>query len=423
MKRLERDGLIVRCALLPAPREEAEPCERQGPYGGLMGLALVALLLIVHLRPEGRPDRLRRPCDAGVSETLGTLEAPAPPGFLAAPCGHRRAPGLLLSCGGGGSACALVATGDPETRSADGARSWAGRAQGASGRALRARRAGGVASGAGLPGAPERGDAGLHQQRMGGEDAGIGGAGYGRCDGLETRCDDSGVAPVRLAAEGRAGGTARAWRRLEGRPAPQEVAAERGVLLLQPGPHGRDRVLEGPGQAVGAPDGVAAHAATVGDARCEGAPRGALWRERRQRVALGQPQGAWACGSRGGVCGPARCAGVARPRQRQRIARQEDEKVLRAQGRDHGPLGACEADGHGVAVAPRPQRGAPRRNGLRGVRELQALTFGGARSLETQSLCGTCPVDANQGRQGVVGRLGQASAPSVCEGGAKEPAR
>jgi hypothetical protein len=39
-------------------------------------------------------------------------------------------------------------------------------------------------------------------------------------------------------------------RRLEGRPAPQAVAAERGGFVLQPVPHVRARGLEGPGQAV-----------------------------------------------------------------------------------------------------------------------------------------------------------------------------
>src|SRR5262245_54079776 len=107
MQRLERDGLIVRCALLPAPREDADPCERQCPDGGLMGLALIALLLGVHVRPEGMPDRLRRPFDACLPEELGTLEAPAPPGFLAAPFGPRRDPVLFLEFGGGGLACAL----------------------------------------------------------------------------------------------------------------------------------------------------------------------------------------------------------------------------------------------------------------------------------------------------------------------------
>src|SRR5215510_8845729 len=126
MKRLEIDGPIVRRALLPAPIQDADPSERQRSYGSLMGLALVALLLVVHLRPEGMPDRLRRPFDERLPEALGTLEAPAHPGFLAAPFGHRREPGLLLEFGGGGIAFALVAKGDQETRSEDGARSWEG---------------------------------------------------------------------------------------------------------------------------------------------------------------------------------------------------------------------------------------------------------------------------------------------------------
>src|SRR5262249_53078967 len=124
--RLEIDGLIVRCTRLPAPIEDADPFERQGPYGGLMGLALVALPLVVHLRPEGMPDRLRRPFDERLPQELGTLAAPGPPSFLAAPFGHRRDPGIFLEFGGGGIAFALFAKGDQETRSEDGARSWEG---------------------------------------------------------------------------------------------------------------------------------------------------------------------------------------------------------------------------------------------------------------------------------------------------------
>lgn len=74
--------------------------------------ALVALLLVVHLRPEGMPDRLRRPFDARLPEALGTLEAPVHPGRLAAPFGSWRDPGIFLECGGGGIAFALCAEGD-----------------------------------------------------------------------------------------------------------------------------------------------------------------------------------------------------------------------------------------------------------------------------------------------------------------------
>src|SRR4030095_917254 len=126
IQRLERDGLIVRCALLPAPREDADPCEGQGPYGGLMGLALVALLLGVHLCPEGMPDRLRRPCDKRLPEELWTLEAPVHPRLLAAPFGHRGDPGIFLAFGSGGIAFALFAKGDAQSGGADGAPSSRG---------------------------------------------------------------------------------------------------------------------------------------------------------------------------------------------------------------------------------------------------------------------------------------------------------
>src|SRR5262249_5038032 len=122
MQRLEIDGLIVRCALLPASIEDADPFERQCPDGGLMGLALVALLLVVDLRPEGMPDRLRRPCDERLPEELGTLEAPVPPGFLAAAFGHRRDPGIFLQFCRGSIPCALFAKGDQEGGSENGTR-------------------------------------------------------------------------------------------------------------------------------------------------------------------------------------------------------------------------------------------------------------------------------------------------------------
>jgi len=224
---------------------------------------------------------------------------------------------------------------------------------------------------------------------------------------------------VRRTEAGCEGGTARAWRRLAGRPATQDVAAARGVLLLQPVPHVRESVREGPGQAVGDPHGVADHAATVGDELGEGAPRGALRLERLQRVALGAPPCERACGSCGVVCGPAGRAGVARPRQGQGIARAEAQHVIRAPGGDHGALGACETHGHGWAMAPRAPRGAPRVDGLGWVRELEACTGCGASRLEAHIRGGSSPVETNKSRPGFVGSLWHASSPSGCERGEK----
>src|SRR5262245_25550175 len=99
IQRLERDGLIVGRALLPAPIEEAAPCECQCPDRGLLGLARVAWLLVVPLGPAGRPARLHRPVDTRLPEDLGTLAAPGPPELRAAPFGHRGDPGIVLEFG------------------------------------------------------------------------------------------------------------------------------------------------------------------------------------------------------------------------------------------------------------------------------------------------------------------------------------
>src|SRR5215510_15974078 len=103
-----------------------------------------------------------------------------------------------------------------------------------------------------------------------------------------------------LTEEGFQGGTTRELRRLESRPATQEVAEDRRVFLLKPVQHVREIVLEGTGQAVGDPDFVADHAAPVFDELCEGAHRGALRLERLQRVAMRAQQCEWECSLRGG---------------------------------------------------------------------------------------------------------------------------
>jgi len=207
--RLEIDGCIVRRAILPTPREAAEPCEGQGAYSGLVGFALVALRLGEDAGPEGMPERCSGPRDKGVAHALRTLEAPVPPGLLATPCGPWRQPGLCFEVGGGGLAVAWFAEGHEPPGGEDGPRSWESLAQGEIGRALRARRAGGVAISEGLQGGMARGAEGLHQERMGRADTVIGGEGGGRFDGLDTLGDALGIAHVMRTAAGCEGGTAR----------------------------------------------------------------------------------------------------------------------------------------------------------------------------------------------------------------------
>ena len=95
-ERLEREGGIREGALLPTPREEADPFACQGASSGLVGFALVALLLGEDACPEGMPDRCSGPLHEGLAHELRTLEAPVHPGLLAAPFGHRCDPGIFL---------------------------------------------------------------------------------------------------------------------------------------------------------------------------------------------------------------------------------------------------------------------------------------------------------------------------------------
>jgi hypothetical protein len=190
--------------------------------------------------------------------------------------------------------------------------------------------------------------------------------------------------------------------RFEGRPATQEVAEDRRIFLLQPVQHVREIVLEGTSQAVGDPDFVTDHAAAVCDELGEGAHRGALRIERLQLVAMGEPQCELECGVRGVVFGSAGREGFAIPRQRQGIDREEDQKVILAQGGDQGALVEFKTDGYGLAVEPHAQRGNPRVDGLGWVLELAVFTFGGASHLEAPIMCGISPVDPNKGRKGFV---------------------
>src|SRR5262249_15421796 len=98
------------------------------------------------------PDRLCSPFDERVPEALGTLEPPVHPGLLAAPFGHRRAPGICWSFGSGSIACALCATGDEEAGREDRARPRERLEEGESGMALGPLLDGGIKCGDALQG-------------------------------------------------------------------------------------------------------------------------------------------------------------------------------------------------------------------------------------------------------------------------------
>jgi hypothetical protein len=170
------DGCSRRGARLPPPQEETTPLARQRAHGGLLRFALVALLRVIDPRPEGRPERCGGPLDARVPRDLGALEAPVPPGLLAAAFGHRRHPRVFWPCGGG-RAVAWFAAGDAQPGGDDGTRAWERLGQGAIGVVLGALGAGVRTGLERLPGAPALIDQGLAEQGMGGDHALIGGQG------------------------------------------------------------------------------------------------------------------------------------------------------------------------------------------------------------------------------------------------------
>ena len=141
-ERLEIDGFIVRRTLLPTPIEDADPFEGQGAHGRLVRLALVALLLVIDLRPEGMPRGFRRPLHERLAQERRTLEAPVDPGFLATAFRDRRDTRIFLEFLGRGVAFPLFAKGHEEARGKDGPGPWQGVKQGEVGMALGALRDG-----------------------------------------------------------------------------------------------------------------------------------------------------------------------------------------------------------------------------------------------------------------------------------------
>ena len=109
------------------------------------------------------------------------------PRFFAAALGHGCDPGIWLECGGGSRACALRAKGNQEAGSEDRSGTWKGLEEGEVGMVLGALGAGGVKVLDGVQGDTELATEGLDEQRMGGDDARIGGQGHGGLESVDTR--------------------------------------------------------------------------------------------------------------------------------------------------------------------------------------------------------------------------------------------
>jgi hypothetical protein len=377
VERLKIHGFIVWRASLPTPREDAHPCAGPGAHGGLVRLALGALLLGGDLRPQGMPGGCRCPRDNRVSQARRPLEAPVDPRFLAAAVRHGRHPRLLLACLGRSVAFSLCATGHAEAWGTDGPGAWHGvKDNGKSGWSW-------------APGA------------------------------MAVATSAMGSTHVVRPAAALQRGAPRAVRRFARRPVTEAVAKDRGIFVLKPLQAVGQGVFAGPGQAVGEPHGVADQAPAMCDEWREGTQRRAVGGERRERVAVGEQPLALERGIGGGIGGMARGNRCAVLRQGERMDGTEHEAIIGAQRRYAGPFREVQAHRAGVSGEARAPGLDPRINRRGAVCESEQLAALSASSLEAHIGCGIRPVEANKGRQWCECWWLQVGAPRVGYSGTK----
>jgi hypothetical protein len=233
-ERLKIHGFMVWRASLPTPREDAHPCEGQGADGCLVRRALVALRLGVALSPPGMPGGGSGPLHPRLSQARRPLEVPGAPRCLAAAFRHGRHTGRLWECRGRSVACPLCPTGPEEARGQDGTGAGQGVQQRAGGRVLGAWREGCLAVSQGWQRDAALGHTGLPQEGVGGDDACRRGPRPRARDGLDAGREDLGSAHVMRPEEALQRGAPREVCRVARRPGPEEVAQERGIVVLQP---------------------------------------------------------------------------------------------------------------------------------------------------------------------------------------------
>ncbi len=373
MERLEIGGLIVWGAILPTAIENADPLECQGPYGGLVRFALVTLLLVIDLCPEGMPDRFRCPFHERLSEERRTLPTPVHPGFLATAFRDRCDARIFLEFLGGGEAFPLFAEGHEEAGGKDGPGPWQGVKQGEVGMGLGALCHGSVEVGNGLQGHAELGDKGLHQEGIGGDHAFIRGQRHSVLDGLNAGRDDVGRAHVVGMEKALQGGATRELYGFQGRPAAEEVAKDRRIFFLKPLQDVGEVVFERTRQAIRQPDFVADEAPAVFDELRQGAHRWALRDKGGEFVTMFEQDLDLEFGIGGVIFGPARGKRFAVLGHGERIDGKEHEAIIVLQRRHNGAFIEFQADGNRLAVEPRAQGADPRVDHFRTVFETQKL--------------------------------------------------
>src|SRR5262249_7590727 len=92
----EISGFVIRHAILPAAKHDANPFEGQGPDRGMVFLAALALALVIDTRPNRLRDRVSRPFVKALPQKLGTGPAKMHPFLLSAALRYRRNPAVFL---------------------------------------------------------------------------------------------------------------------------------------------------------------------------------------------------------------------------------------------------------------------------------------------------------------------------------------
>jgi hypothetical protein len=266
-----------------------------------------------------------------------------------------------------------------------------------------------------VQGHTQLGDKSLDEERIGCNDAFIGGQWCRALDGTDALVDDVGVAHVMVVEEAFQGGATGELHGFEGGPLSQKVAEDDRVLVVKPLEDVREVVFQGTGEAIGEAHVVANEAAAMVDEWLEGTHVGALRGERFQFVAMGEPELEREFGVRRVVLGVAGRERFARPREGEWVNGKEHEAVILPQRGDEGALVEFETEGHGWLLESRAQGAHPRIDGVWLVFEDPELTCLRASGLLADVVFGLSPVDADEGRKRFYRETRQGSPPVMGE--------